>query len=54
MRLIPVTAFLAGVVFTATPAFAAPQWLRMPVGTLAHEFSRRSVPGKGKPMLPIA
>ena len=28
MRLIPVTAFLAGVVFTATPAFAAPQWVQ--------------------------
>ena len=27
MKLIPVTIFLSGVVLTATPAFAAPQWV---------------------------
>ena len=40
MKLLPVTIFLAGVVLTATPAFAAPQW----VETACWRASNRVLP----------
>ena len=45
--------FVAGLMLAATPAFAAPIWVETACSRAANRVSRRSAPGKGKPMLPI-
>ena len=41
--------FLAGIVFTATPAFAVPQWVEDDVGMPPFVSVRRLIPKKEKP-----
>jgi len=52
MKLKPL--FAAAIILTTTPAFAAPNGSRMPVGDMPIEFSRRPLVGKGMTMLPTA